>query len=87
MKERANGTVLERKSRSEKAIEELDQAKGAHEKALGGVKADAAIRIQALEHQLVEASNETRDAKKRVNEAAGALAGWKERCEAGFVQL
>ena len=56
--------MLEWKSRSEKAREELDQAKGAHEKVLGGVTADAAIHIQALEHQLVEASNETRDAKK-----------------------
>ena len=87
MKERANDTVLEWKGRSEKAIEELDKAKGAHEEALGGVKADAAIRIQALEHQLVEASNEMRDAKKRVDEAAGELAGWKEKCKADFIQL
>jgi chemotaxis protein histidine kinase CheA len=81
IKEQANDAMLEWQDRSEKAIKELDNAKGAHEETLRGVEMEAATHIQALERQLAEASNETRDAKKQVEEVNRIVVQWEERCE------
>ena len=89
-KQQANDAVLEWKGRTEKALEELGNAKGAHEEALGGVKTEAGACIRALEDQLAEARREAQDAKQQVDEFPHIVAEWEERCaafESDFIRM
>jgi hypothetical protein len=81
-KQLANDTKLEWKGRAEKALEELDSAKGAHEEALRGVQTDAGDRIRALEDQLAEARSEAQDTNQQVHGLPRIIAEWEDRCAA-----
>jgi hypothetical protein len=81
-KQLANDAKLEWKGRAEKALEELDSAKGAHEEALRGVQTDAGDRIRALEDQLAEARSEAQDTNQQVHGLPRIIAEWEDRCAA-----